>query len=368
MLLFWILAALISVGAATLIMVRAAAAERRTGPADPTLEVYRRQLTEIDDLAERGLLGPDERTAAHAEAGRRILGQSRRPEPDVRPISSTATRRIVLVAAGLAPVLALLIYLFAGRPGYPDQPYKARLKAWEQTALTDYSRLDPTQLAAVLEDSVAKRPDDPRGLLLLGNIQSKTGDPISAIRNLRKAASLAPDKADVWTALGEALTRSGTDEDSNEATQAFRRANALDPAAPEPRYFIARADIVAGQTAEGLAIWRSLAAGIPATDPSRAALQAAIDETTRTGRLPAPRAAPTDPEASDQQAAFIQAMVARQAAKLKAHPDDPAGWALLIHSYGVLGKDDLRRAAIAEARRLFKDRPADLKTALPDGA
>ena len=71
MLLFWILAALISVGVATLIMARAAAAERRTGPADPTLEVYRRQLSEIDDLAGRGLLGTDERTAAHARPDRR---------------------------------------------------------------------------------------------------------------------------------------------------------------------------------------------------------------------------------------------------------------------------------------------------------
>ena len=366
MLLFWILAALISVGAATLIMVRAAAAERRTGPADPTLEVYRRQLSEIDDLAERGLLGPDERTAAHAEAGRRILGQSRRPEPDAQPMSSKTTRRIVLAAAAIAPVLALLIYLLAGRPGYPDQPFKARLKAWEQTAATDPSQLDPTRLAAVLDASVAKRPNDPKGLLLLGTLQAKAGDPVAAARSLRKAATLAPDSADVWTALGEALTEVDADDASGDAGRAFRRANALDPAAPAPRYFIARADIVAGRAAEGLAIWRSLAAAIPADDPGRAALEAAIAETARTGRLPAPQPAQVNLEASGQQAAFIQAMVARQAAKLKAHPDDPAGWALLIHSYGVLGKDDLRRAAIAEARRLFKDRPDALKTALPE--
>ncbi len=66
------------------------------------------------------------------------------------------------------------------------------------------------------------------------------------------------------------------------------------------------------------------------------------------------------------QAAFIQSMVDRLAGELKARPDDPAGWARLIRSYGVLGQADRRRAAIDQARRLFKDRPAALATALAD--
>ena len=67
-----------------------------------------------------------------------------------------------------------------------------------------------------------------------------------------------------------------------------------------------------------------------------------------------------------QQSAFIQAMVDRLAARLKASPDDPQGWARLIRAYGVLGQSQRRSAAIAQARRLFKDRPQDLKTALAD--
>ena len=69
MLLFWILAGLISSGAALLILSRAARAGGGAAPADPTLEVYRRQLAELDDLADRGLLGEEERKAARAEAG-----------------------------------------------------------------------------------------------------------------------------------------------------------------------------------------------------------------------------------------------------------------------------------------------------------
>ena len=57
-------------------------------------------------------------------------------------------------------------------------------------------------------------------------------------------------------------------------------------------------------------------------------------------------------------------MVDRLAARLKRQPDDPEGWARLIRAYGVLHQSDRRSAAIAEARRLFKDRPNDLRTAL----
>lgn len=54
-------------------------------------------------------------------------------------------------------------------------------------------------------------------------------------------------------------------------------------------------------------------------------------------------------------------MVDGLAAKLQSHPDDPAGWARLIRSYGVLGDKDRQAAALAKAQALFKDRPADLR-------
>ena len=371
MLLFWLLAALISVAVAALIMARAAAAERRGDPLDPTLEVYRRQLTEIDDLADRGLLRPAEQVAAHAEAGRRLLGEAGRSAVVSRSTSPLVARRIVLAAAAMAPAAALLIYLFAGRPNYPDQPFKARLKVWTAAAESgSTARLAPAQLVAVLDASVAKRPNDARGLFLLGRFQAAAGDLISASRSLRRAAALAPRDAEIWAELGRVLAEAAPDNLSDEATQAFQHANALDPTAPMPRYFLARADIAAGRTAAGLAVWRDLADALPQGDAGRVALEADIAESARTGRLPQPVAGPAAQAGAvgGQQAAFIQSMVDRLAARLKAQPDDPAGWARLIRSYGVLGRNDLRQAAVAQARRQFKDRPDALKTALSDQA
>jgi cytochrome c-type biogenesis protein CcmH len=55
--------------------------------------------------------------------------------------------------------------------------------------------------------------------------------------------------------------------------------------------------------------------------------------------------------------AFIRSMVASQAADLKAHPDNPDGWARLVRSYGVLGDPAAQAQALAAAERQFAGRP-----------
>lgn len=361
MLLFWALAALLSGAAVALILFRAARAERGAGARDPALEVYRRQLGEIDEQAERGLLGPEEHKAARAEAGRRLLH-----EADVSAAApaapSAAGRRLVLAAALIAPLLAVAGYMMLGSPGFPDQPFQARLNNWRRS---DPSTLGLPQMAAVLESMAARRPKDAQPLLFLARVQSGEGDMAGAARSLRRALLLDGSRPDVWIGYGEALMAAQDGTITPDAREAFRKAAALDPKALEPRYFLARADIADGRVSQGLEVWKALAAALPDGDERKAPLKAEIAETERTGALPVPPApAEPPPQEAAAQAAFIQGMVDRLASRLKASPDDPPGWARLIRAYGVLGQTAKREAAMGEARRLFKDRPQDLKTAL----
>lgn len=131
MITFSIAAVLLSALAAVLILQRASGAARRTD-ADPTLALYRRQLSEIDDLADRGLLAEGELKAARAEAARRLLGAAKTAEPAAvdagQPRVSRPLRLMVLAGAVAAPALAAALYVAFGKPGLPDQPFAARVK------------------------------------------------------------------------------------------------------------------------------------------------------------------------------------------------------------------------------------------------
>jgi cytochrome c-type biogenesis protein CcmH len=353
MIAFWISAALVSAAAAVLILHRAARASRVDGAEDPALAVYRRQLAEVDDLADRGLLIEAERRSAHAEAARRLLAAADTAAP---PPRTGGTRLPIFVVAALAPLAAVGLYLFVGSPQTPDQPFAQRLSAWRAS---DPGALTPDEMAAVLQRIVRERPKDPNAYFYLSRAQLADDDPFSAIQSLHTAIGLAPGRADLWIALGETEMAQANGDVGDEALKAFRQAAQIDPAAPEPRYFIARARIASGDVAGGLADWRSLDQSLAATDPRRQGLEQDIANVERTHALPAPPDQTVDQPRGQQ--AFIRAMVASLAARLKASPDDPAGWARLIRSYAVLGDEPDRAAALARAKALFKDRPADLR-------
>jgi cytochrome c-type biogenesis protein CcmH len=342
MFVFWIVAGVLSAAAAGLILFRAAGAASRAEPVDPTPWVYRRQLAEIDELAERGLIGESERRGAHAEAGRRLLAAADKPGEAWG--AETPGRGAVMVAAIVAPALALALYLAVGAPGVPDQPFAGRLKRWE---LSNPASLAPAELAAVLRKVVGERPDDVEGLRYLAIAEGASQNPGGAVRALRRALRLAPERPDLWEMLGEALMYENNGQMSPAARAAFEETLKRDPEAVGPRFHMARARIESGDRAGGLADWRALFARIPSNDPRYAALQSAIAEAES-----APAAASAPP-----QLAAIRGMVAGLAERLRANPDDPEGWVRLVRSYAVLGDAAKRDAALKQARAHYISQP-----------
>lgn len=348
MIAFWIAAAVLSAAAAMLMLAKGARAA--AGPAeDPALAVHRRQLAEIDELAERGLIPEDERRAARAEAGRRLLTASEHQE--VQP--GAGGRRVALAVAAATPLAALGLYLFVGHPGWPDQPFEKRVAAWRHT---DPSQLTPPQMAAVLTDIAAEHPRDPEPLKNLALAYMASDDLSHAIEALRKALALSPDRADLWSQLGEAFVMQAGGEVDEDARAAFGEAVRLDPRSQGARYFLARGDIQNGRVAEGLAGWKALLGELPAGDPRGQALRAEISQVESSGGLK-----PVQPEQPADMQATIRGMVDGLAARLAANPNDPDGWVRLVRAYAVLGETDKRGAALAKARTLYKNRPEVLK-------
>jgi cytochrome c-type biogenesis protein CcmH len=299
------------------------------------------------------LLAPDAHASARTEAARRLLGSADAALAGEVP-GGRRSRIAVLAGAVAAALAALCLYVLWGSPGMPDQPYGQRLAAWRRS---DPATLGPAQMAALLREIVKTRPHDPQAYDYLGRAELTSGDAFAAARAFSTAAGLAPRRADLRAMEGMALVSDADGKITPEARAAFRAAAALDPNNAPSRYYLGRAKIADGDVKGGLADWRALVARLPADDPRRAALQAEIDA----GGAPA-RPAPATPSGMPQgQMAFIHAMVARQAAELRAHPDNADGWARLVRSYGVLGDRDSQARALADARKVFASRPDALK-------
>ncbi|HEY8571645.1 c-type cytochrome biogenesis protein CcmI [Phenylobacterium sp.] len=345
MIAFWVVAGVLSALAAGLILFRAAKAAAAPEAADPTPILYRRQLSEIDDLAERGLIGETEKKSAYAEAGRRLLSAAERPGEGWS--SGPAARPALMAAVVAAPALALGLYLWLGAPGFPDQPFAKRLETWKGWVATDPGRLGPAEGAALMERVAKERPKDAEAQRVLAMMHLAAQNPGQAVRALERAVELAPERADLWSTLGEALVfRDGDVTPAAEA--AFQESLRRDPAGISARFHLARARIARGDKVGGVAEWRALLASLPADDERRPVLIQAIAEA---------EAQPQTPSVAGSQMAAIRGMVEGLAQRLQTDPDNPDGWVRLVRAYAVLGETGKRDEALKTARARYASRP-----------
>lgn len=347
MLLFAIAAALICALAGALMVSRARAAEKAVAAEDPALGMHRRQLAEIDELAERGLMPAEEVKAAKAEASRRLLASAERPP---EPVSKPA-RGVVIGAAFGAPILALAIYFAVGAPGTPDQPFMKRVRQWQANP----TGRSPAELAATIASMQAQKKDDPAFWRNLAIARMMAGQNDLAAEAARQGVKIAPQDANLWSLLGRA--RQG-DEDlvTAPARAAFEQAAALEPSEQYSAYYLGLADVQAGNVKAGLDRWRSMLATLP---PGALAegLRGQIDAVEKTGKLPTAEPAPDVAQAAAAgMGVDPKAMAAKLAGELKANPDNPDGWVMLVRTYTVLGDAAKRDDALQQARRIFAGR------------
>jgi cytochrome c-type biogenesis protein CcmH len=363
MIVFWIIAALLSAAAAAAIMAGAAQgarADAQAVTADPSLALHRRQLAEVDDLAERGLLAEPEREALQAEAARRLLAAADETAP--APAAEPRGRLAVLAVACLTAILALCVYLAVGAPGAPDQPFAKRVAAWRNA---DPATLTAEQMAAVLDMMAKQSPTDPAPLQALGIVQLAAGQPVAAQTAIRKALALAPDRAALWATLGEAFMAGAQGVVDADAQRAFQEALKRDPANRSALYYLGKAALDAGDKPTGLTYWRTIVNGLVASDPRRARLEAEIAAAQSGPALGdgGPSQAQVAAARGAVGPAQIRAMVDGLAQRLAASPDDADGWVRLVRAYGVLGDKAKQAAALKTANAQFANRP-DVLSAL----
>jgi cytochrome c-type biogenesis protein CcmH len=361
--LFWIVAALLTLGASLAIllpMFRSAGDTQRSDAYD--IEVYRDQLAEVERDAGTGLIRPMEAEEARAEIGRRILrarkasngisgGDTSRGRSGVR---SRGGRLLASLAVLAVPVVSWGLYGMLGSPDLPPEPLSARLSRNPANATID-------ELVARAERHLAAVPSDVRGWDVLAPIYVRMNRFADAANAYRTAISLAGSTASREAGLGEALAAEGGGMVSADAQAAFEKAVTLDPKNAKARFFLAMAEAQDGKDEEAAKRWHAMLDDLPPGSPWRGASEqalAALDQqagtNVATGPMPGPSAgqvAAARSMAPADRTAMIEGMVARLDGELRKNPGNAEGWQRLVRSYMVLGKkaeaEDARKRGVA---------------------
>ncbi|GAB4360953.1 MAG: c-type cytochrome biogenesis protein CcmI [Oricola sp.] len=333
---------------------------------DFDVTIYKDQLRELDADLARGVIDPAEADYARAEIGRRLIAAREAAEAEHRAAGKAGRNGVpVLIGAAVfAPLAAVIVYSITGSPGLEAQPLAMRI-AQQQRELSAQTLegMDVNELVARAEAHLNANPDDGRGWEVLAPLYLRLGRAADARNAFERAIALLGENAARRSGLGQAYYMlAGGLVDVN-ARAEFERALALDAGDSRSRFFMALAAAQQGDENGAVKAWQAI------VDDSAAApeWQAAAAEGVRRFGGEAPAAAPqaTAPQldsqtmrnaeqmsAEDRQQ-MILGMIAQLDERLRANPDDVAGWQRLIRSYAVLGDKDKARDALSRALDAF---------------
>lgn len=357
----------IALGAATLGAILAILwpAIRSVRPPPPRAEhdaaLYRAQLAELDRERAEGRLSDTEHRDAVLEVQRRLLAAVP-PTADPAPAASSprAARWLIGGIALALPALALAIYLPRGMPGMPAFPFA------EVQAMRQAEQAETDALLAQVSARIASLPPDSedarRGWALIANVERRRGNVPAAADAARRALAIRFD-APLAVDLAETLAIAADGQVTPEARRLLERARSAAPDDVRARYYLALADLQAGDTDAALTGFRAVERMSPPDAPWRPMLAERIAEAETRARAQG-SSGPT-PEQMDatanlppaERTAMIEGMVARLAERLKETPDDAEGWLRLARAYRVMGRTQDARGALERASALLPDDP-----------
>jgi len=347
--LFWFAFALLALIACISVLMGLARLPKPAIGESEDVAFYKRQLTDLDREAERGVISVENAATARIEISRRLLHAANARVSSLEGPAEGRRRRLAALAVVLlVPGLTFGLYLAFGSPGVPGLPLYARQE--RMAPQQDFS-----ELVTKVEAHLREKPDDARGWELLAPIYVRTGRFADAAKARGEILRLSGPSADREADYGEALAAAAQSGMSEDARAAFTRALAIDPKHPKSRFYLALALDQDGKRPEALDALRALMDEAPADAPWRPVVAQAIERLSG-DKIAAPStegAAAINALPQGDQRAAIAGMVAQLAARLEQNGADFDGWLRLIRAYKVMGEDQKKDEAVAKVRQLF---------------
>lgn len=392
---FWVLIFLIALLIAVFLSYTLLRTRRSAEPAAAyDLRVYREQLAGVDRDLARGVIGEADAERVRTEISRRILAADAQMQQDAKRSGPSRVTSVIAIA-GLMVVLiggAMALYHRMGAVGLPDMPLEARLEmaedvrtnrpgqaAAEELATPPQPRQLEENYASLLDrlrDTVAERPDDLQGHMLLAQHETNAGNFKAGYAAQQRVIDLSGETAtaDAYADLAEMMILAAGGYVSPEAERALEQALERDPKHGPARYYIGQMLAQVGRPDIAYRVWVETLQDSPAGAPWADAIRAQINELAfRAGVFNAPdlSVAPSGPSQDDMAAAaeltpeerqeMIQGMVDQLSDRLATEGGSPEEWARLIAALGVLGQAQRAIDIRDEAMTVFADDAAALQ-------
>lgn len=388
MLSFWAVAVAMTlmVGA---VLARAAlrGARREAGSrAASDVDVYRAQLGEVARDVARGVIDKADAERVHAEVARRLIAADK-AQSDEASVTSKSPMKAVFFIITIGLLGSMVSYYWLGAPGYGDMGLKDRIAFADEIrktrpaqsvaeaslpAFAEPEDMDARYkgLMAQLRETVATRPDDLQGHILLVQQERRIGNYLAAkvaqkqVVALKGAQVTPQDLAD----LGELQVLVAGGYVSPEAEMSLRAALAQDTANGTARYYVGLMLAQTGRPDQAFRIWDGLLRAGPQEAPWISPIIAQIEELAELAgvRYSLPEigsSAARGPTAQDVENAqdmtpaermdMIGSMVSGLSQRLAAEGGPARDWARLISSLGVLGEWERAQAIHTNAVEVF---------------
>lgn len=391
--LFWTITAALTLAIVALFAL--AALRGRTTSLDASafdVQVYRDQLAEVERDLARGVLPESDAVRVRTEISRRILvadtaHQSQTAQTGGAPVVISVVMALLLTGGAYG------LYTQLGAPGYGDLALKDRIeqaanfrdeRPSQQTAedslanapsLTEASP-DYVALVEQLRATVARRPDDLKGNVLLARSEANLGNFAQAHRAQSKVLRLKGQDATIadLTDYADMMILAAGGYVSPEAEAVLQAALTNDPQNGTARYYWGLMNAQTGRPDVAFRVWDQQLRLGPEDEPWINPILAQIEDmAARAGvnyQIPEIGTGLRGPSSSDLEAAgemtgaerleMIEGMVSGLSERLSSDGGTPEEWAQLIGALGVLGRTGQARAIYENGIEVFKDNPTAL--------
>jgi len=305
-----------------LFMIRGRMSDAAANP----VALYKKQLADLIQDEEAGILEPDAATAARLEIERRIL----KIKTDTTPLNKVGGLSVQMALAALVILSAAGVYYFVGTPTLPAAPGQM---VGLQDTLVEEGGLSFREAIERIEKHLAENPTDQKGWEVLAKSARSVGSYSKAAIAFGKLASLDPDEP-AWRAQElEAYIGMGAGQVSAAAKLVLMKLLQVAPEHPAGHYYLGLARKQAGDEAGAKEVWTALAGRSVPNAPWMPLLTAKLAEL---GVNPPPlsegQVSAVANMTEEERDVFVRSMIVRLEERLDSAPNDPEGWLMLARS------------------------------------